>query len=253
MLPAHVAIIMDGNGRWALKRGRPRVYGHIRGAQKVQTIVETASACGIKVLTLYAFSTENWTRPQAEIQVLWKILQKFLTTKIDQLQKQNVRLHVLGELERFPKELQFSIQQAVAALSQNTGLQLCFALSYGSQRELSTGFKNLLTTAIQNGQSVDQISVESIEKNLSHYLWTKDLQPYDQVDFLIRTSGEQRLSNFLLWQAAYAEFYFTPTLWPDFGEKEFRTALKEFATRDRRFGGTPSAPLFPTSSGGALT
>lgn len=233
MIPNHVAIIMDGNGRWAQKRGHPRAFGHIRGASRIRPIVEHAQALGIRALTLYAFSTENWNRPQAELDALWKILKKFLAKEEKTLAKNNVRLRVIGEVERLGLDVRQVLDPVLERLSSNTGLQLTFAVSYGSQREIVRAARLFAKDCLTDERKVDELD----EGLFDRYLWTGDLGPLSRVDLVIRTSGEIRISNFLLWQAAYAEFYFTDVCWPDFGPSHLDKALASFQKRDRRFGG----------------
>lgn len=233
LVPSHVAIIMDGNGRWANRRGRPRAYGHVRGVSRIKPIVDYASNCGIKVLTLYAFSTENWNRPQAELSVLWRLLKKFLQREIDALDRNGIRLKVIGEVWRLGLDVQEVLLPAIERLSRNSGLVLCFAVSYGSKREIAAAVGKILEGVLAKG---GQPSVEEIEKLLSSHLWTSDLGSDSNVDLLIRTSGEKRLSNFLLWQSAYAELSFLDVLWPDFSVEHFKQCLSDYGQRERRFG-----------------
>jgi undecaprenyl diphosphate synthase len=232
-VPRHVAIIMDGNGRWAQRRHHPRVYGHIRGASKIKPIVREANRLGIKALTLYAFSTENWSRPEAELKVLWKLLKKYLQREVDELDRQGVRLHVIGEIERLDDDVREVLDGALKRLSGNTGLQLVFAVSYGSRRELSRATRLFAEDCAAGRRKPDEMN----EELMNRYLWTSQLGGLSDVDLVIRTSGEKRVSNFLLWQAAYAEFYFTDLCWPDFGIQNLKEAIEEYSSRDRRFGG----------------
>ena len=203
---------MDGNGRWAQRRGHPRVFGHIRGSARVKTVVREANHLGVKALTLYAFSTENWKRPEAERSVIWKLLKKYLKQNIDELHEENVRLRVIGERERLDPDLRTALDEAVERLSENTGMQLTFALSYGSQRELCRAAK-LFAEDCLSGKA----SPESMDENvMERYLWTSQLEDFAPVDLFIRTSGEYRVINFMLWQSAYAEFVFTGVFWPYF-------------------------------------
>ncbi|AKL97652.1 isoprenyl transferase [Endomicrobium proavitum] len=223
-VPLHVAIIMDGNGRWAKRRALPRVFGHKQGVKTVKNIVKAADALGIKVLTLYAFSTENWKRPQKEIGALFSLLKQFIKIDFKEFADAGIRLRILGDLKKFPKDLQKEIIEVVKTTSRNKGLQLNIALNYGARQELARAF-NL---AIKKG--VKKVS----DKIISSFLYTAG-QP--DPDLLIRTSGEQRISNFLLWQIAYSEIYVTKKLWPDFSDKDLKEAIKEYQKRERRFGG----------------
>jgi undecaprenyl diphosphate synthase len=247
-LPKHVAIIMDGNGRWAQRRHRPRVYGHIRGASRVKAVVQEADRLGVKVLTLYAFSTENWSRPESELRVLWKLLARYLKKEVADLERNNVRLKIFGEVERLPAEVRQTLENAIERLSKNTGLCLCFAVSYGSRRELTRAAQLFAEDCAQGKAKPSEMS----EAVLERYLWTSELGTLSDVDLVIRTSGEQRVSNFLLWQAAYAEFVFLEICWPDFNAEHFKSAIETYGARERRFGGT--ATLFASSAGtGAAT
>lgn len=229
-VPRHVAIIMDGNGRWATRRSLPRVAGHRAGAEAVRRTMQAAVDSGVEVLTLYAFSSENWRRSEDEVSDLKGLMRFYLERELGTLQKEKVRLKLIGEPAAFGNELYDRLQQAVEETKGNDRLTLVVALNYGSQAEIA-GAARALATAAKNGDlDPDSIDVSAIE-NLLH---TRDLPP---LDLLIRTSGEVRLSNFLLWQAAYAELHFVDTLWPDFDETAFHAALGEFARRQRRFGG----------------
>lgn len=232
-IPAHVAIVMDGNGRWAMRRGYPRVFGHIRGAKRVKDIVREADRLGVKALTLFAFSTENWTRPESEVQVLWKILKKYLLREMAELHARNVRMRVIGQIERLDRDVREVVLNAVERLSGNTGLQLTFALSYGSRAEMVRAARLYAEDCIRKNRSPSNLTEEEFEK----FLWTSDLGELSDVDLMIRTSGEHRVSNFLLWQASYAEYCFVEPCWPDFSIEHFRAALGTYRARDRRFGG----------------
>jgi undecaprenyl diphosphate synthase len=229
-IPRHVAIIMDGNGRWAAERGLPRTEGHRRGADSVQTIVEVCSDLGIEFLTLYAFSTENWKRPKTEVAALMKMLERFLKTKTEEMLKQNVRLQAIGRLHDLPDAVQNQLHKSIAQTSQNTGLTLILALSYGAREEILDGIRSLLDS-VEKGH-LDKAMIDA--DVFSKHLYTRY---YPDPDLLIRTSGEMRLSNFLLWQLSYTEFYITQTLWPDFRKEQFHEAIREYTRRDRRFGG----------------
>lgn len=234
--PAHVAIIMDGNGRWAKARGYPRFYGHIRGAARVREIVKECKRQGIKALTLYAFSTENWNRPQEELDVLWRLLIKYVRKEVKELNANGVRLSVLGEFERLPEKVKIELNDAIKLLDHNSGLQLNFALSYGGRAEIVQAAQKLVEEGLQKGSSKDQLVSLFTEQNFERHLWTSSLGKHSNVDLMIRTSGEVRLSNFLLWQCAYAEFDFPTVLWPDFTVDEFRLSLERYANRERRYG-----------------
>lgn len=227
--PKHIGIIMDGNGRWAQLRGRPRTFGHIKGARVAKKIVTASAELGIENLTLYAFSTENWLRPETEVAFLMKLLSRYLVRETNNLVKENIRFSVIGELERLPKELRSAVQKTVSATQHCTGMRLIFALSYGSRREIVETAK-ALALQVKNGE-LDIASID--EKIFSENLST---HPAPDLDLMIRTSGEQRVSNFLLWQSAYSELYFTKTLWPDFNRQELNKIIEHFSSRQRRFG-----------------
>lgn len=228
--PRHVAIIMDGNGRWAARRRLPRLAGHRKGVEAVRTVSRAARDLGVEALTLYAFSTENWTRPPDEVSSLMGLLRQFLRRDVAELVQANVRLRVLGDLTPFAVDLRREIAEAVAATRANTGPILAIALNYGSRAELAGAARELALRAVAGDCDAHAIDEASLDAALN----TADLPP---LDLLIRTSGEQRLSNFMLWQAAYAELVFVDTLWPDFGAAEFEAALADFRSRERRFGG----------------
>ncbi len=231
-LPSHVAIIMDGNGRWAQRRSRARVHGHIRGARRVKAIVREASKVGIKALTLFAFSTENWLRPESERRVLWSLLSKYLLREREELKRENVRLRVIGEVGRLDPALRKTLDETVRFLDSCSGLTLTFAVSYGARRELVVAAQEFARHCIATGLDPSVLDEEMLES----FLATKELGSLADVDLVIRTGGELRMSNFLLWQAAYAEYYFTETCWPDFVPDEFRSAIESFAGRERRYG-----------------
>lgn len=233
-IPRSVGIIMDGNGRWAQSRGRPRFFGHVRGSSRVEEIVRAAADYGVQALTLYAFSTENWKRPEAEREVLWKLLVKHLRRQVPNLMKQNVRLRVMGELDRLPVDAQEEVSKAVATLAQNTGLVLTFAVSYGSRREIVSAAQRW-SDDLRDGKA------GVTEEDFSKYLWTSDMGELADLDLLVRTSDEKRISNFLLWQAAYAELVFVPEHWPDFTAERFHDVMKEYSKRDRRMGAVQSS------------
>ncbi|WP_312193283.1 isoprenyl transferase, partial [Exiguobacterium sp.] len=217
-VPEHVAIIMDGNGRWAQKRGLPRIMGHREGMKSIREVVRVANELGIKSLTLYAFSTENWTRPEEEVSFLMKLPAQFLESDLKELDAQNVKVEVAGEVSRLPHFTREAVEQAKLDTQHNTGLRLIFALNYGGRDELVQVMQKLGEQVQAGTLSPDAITTETIERELMTGSVT-------DVDFVIRTSGEQRLSNFLLWQAAYAEFYFTDVLWPEFRRNAFLAAI----------------------------
>lgn len=229
-IPTHVAIIMDGNGRWAKKRNMPRVKGHYEGMQTVKKITKYASKLGIKYLTLYAFSTENWARPKEEVSYLMDLPEKMFTSFMPELMENNVKVEVIGVVEKLPENTRKAVEDAIEQTKNNTGLKLIFALNYGSKDEIVTAVKRIAQGAANNEYKVEEIDEQLISDNL----FTKDTP---DPDLLIRTSGEQRISNFLLWQIAYSEFIFTKVAWPDFVEEELYKALLEYQSRDRRFGG----------------
>jgi undecaprenyl diphosphate synthase len=221
-MPRHVAIIMDGNGRWAKKRMLPRAMGHRRGVETVRDIVRAAGELGLETLSLYAFSSENWKRPEEEINDLMALMRDFIKSDLDTFAKNDVRLKIIGDYKALSADIVEMLEESIARTSKNSRTTLAVALNYGSQDEM--------VRAARAAAAQGEISASSIEANLD----TAGLPP---LDLLIRTSGEQRLSNFMLWQAAYAEFWFTETLWPDFSKDEFAAALNEFARRERRYGG----------------
>ena len=229
---------MDGNGRWAQRKGRPRVLGHIRGCGRVKPVVREADRLGVKALTLYAFSTENWSRPEGEIALLWRLLKKYLVREADELHRRNIRFCVIGEIERLSSDVREVVERTVERLKDNTGLVLTFAVSYGARRELARAAR-LFAEDVAAGKRQPE---EMNETLMNEYLWTAELGELAEVDMLLRTSGEMRVSNFLLWQAAYAELCFDDVCWPDFGPAHLRAALEEYASRERRFGGVPEKP-----------
>ncbi len=228
-LPTHVAVIMDGNGRWAKQRGLPRVEGHRNGVESVRAVVRAAGEVGIKYLTLYAFSVENWNRPQDEVDTLMKYLARFLKNEIGELTRNNVRLEVIGQIYRLPEFVQEQLKKTQAALAKHNGLTLILALSYGGRQEIVEGVR-AIASKVKTGKLEP---AEITEQVISQHLYTHQ---YPDPDLLIRTSGELRVSNFLLWQISYAEFVVTPTLWPDFRKAELFAALEEYTRRQRRFG-----------------
>ena len=229
VLPVHVAIIMDGNGRWAKERSLPRVEGHRRGAESVRSVLRTAARLGVKYLTLYAFSVENWNRPQDEVDTLMKYLAHYLKSEQREMNDNNVKLQAIGQTSRLPEFVRDQLEATREALSQNTGTTLTLALSYGGRTELVDAVRGIAEKA-RDGE-IDPAKIS--EQTISGHLYTSDMP---DPDLLIRTSGEMRVSNFLLWQISYAELVVTDRLWPDFGEPEFCAALEEFAGRNRRFG-----------------
>lgn len=232
-IPHHIAIIMDGNGRWAQKRHLPRVAGHKQGMQTVKTITIAASNLGVKVLTLYAFSTENWKRPSSEVNYLMQLPIRFFSTFVPDLVKNNVRVMVMGDIQRLPAKTQQAVNDAIADTANCDGMVLNFALNYGSRDEITRAVQEV-AAAVQAGT----ISPEAIDEELiSQHLMTAPLGEFAAPDLLIRTSGEERISNFLLWQLAYSELEFVPEHWPDFDAESLRRAIVEFQGRHRRFGG----------------
>ena len=229
-IPRHVAIIMDGNGRWAAQRGLPRVAGHRAGAEAVRRSLRAAAECGAEVLTLYAFSSENWRRSEEEVSDLKGLMAYYLEREFTSLEKEGVRLKLVGDYSAFGPELSARLDRAVERLDGNRRLTLVIALNYGSRAEIAAAAQSLAAKAAAGEIEVAAIDEKAIEAELQ----TRDLPP---LDLLIRTSGEVRLSNFLLWQAAYAELLFLPILWPDFDEAAFRSAVSEYSARERRFGG----------------
>jgi undecaprenyl diphosphate synthase len=228
-LPTHVAIIMDGNGRWAKQRGMPRVEGHRNGVESVRAIVRACGEVGVKYLTLYAFSVENWNRPKDEVDTLMKYLARFLKNEIGELNRSNVRLEAIGQIWRLPEAVQEQLEKTKAALAKNNGLTLVLALSYGGRTELVEATR-AIAAKVKTGQ-LDPAEIN--ERVISEHLYTRHSP---DPDLMIRTSGEMRVSNFLLWQISYAELVVTQTLWPDFRKAQFFEALEEYARRHRRFG-----------------
>jgi len=228
-LPRHVAIIMDGNGRWAKKRLMNRVNGHKRGVETVRSIVTCARKLGIEVLTLYAFSTENWSRPAAEVKALMLLLKRFLAKEQDELDRENIRLNVIGQRSRLPLDVQNQIHGAMEKTCGNTGMILNLALSYGGREEITRAVQTIVDEVAQGKLHVRDITEETVAERL----YTGG-QP--DLDLLVRTSGEMRLSNFMLWQIAYAEIFITDTLWPDFSPEEFLDIVRQYQSRERRYG-----------------
>ena len=229
-IPKHVAIILDGNGRWAKSKGMPRNYGHTVGAKNVETVCQAADELGIEYLTLYAFSTENWNRPDSEVAALMKLLESYLKNCIRTANKNNMRVRVIGELSRLSESFQKKIQELEEVSAANTGLNLTIAINYGSRDEMLRGMRKMYAD-LRDGKLQEN---EIDETHFEAYLDTKDIP---DPDLLIRTCNEQRISNFLLWQLAYTEFYFTPVPWPDFTKEELMKAVEAYNHRDRRYGG----------------
>ncbi len=227
----HVAIIMDGNGRWAESRGLSRIEGHREGIKRVREIIDASIKLNLKALTLYVFSMENWQRPKREVSALMELLVLYLKSEMRKFARDNVVFRAIGDLEKFPVTIQKMLKEFEMITAKNTGLMLTGALSYSGREEIIKAVKKMLGAGIK--------PEEINEKNVENYLYTAGIP---DPDLIIRTSGEMRLSNFLLWQAAYSEFYFTETLWPDFGKKEFLSAVAEYNKRERRFGTVPSKP-----------
>jgi undecaprenyl diphosphate synthase len=230
-LPKHLAIIMDGNGRWAKQQGLLRALGHESGTKSVKVIIEASAKLGIEFLTLYAFSTENWNRPKLEVETLMKVLINSLKKELPTLQNNNIKLNAIGNLEKLPKSAQKELLDVIDKTKDNTQMTLTLALSYGSREELVSAVKNICSKVKNNIISIDSID-DSI---INEHLYTQNLP---DVDLLIRTSGEHRISNFLLWQIAYSELYFTDILWPDFKEQDLYEAIISYQKRERRFGKT---------------
>lgn len=229
-MPKHVAIIMDGNGRWAKQQGKMRTTGHRAGMERMVNIVRVSSDIGLDVLTLYAFSTENWKRPKLEVDTLFSLLVEYIRREIDELHRNNVRLVVMGDYQKLPSTAVMEVNRGMDMTKNNTGMVLNIALNYGSRAELVRAVQQIAKKAGENVLSWEKIDETDIQKEL----YTAALP---DPDLLIRTSGEQRLSNYLLWQLAYSEFYFTKVPWPDFSPEELKKAVEEYSNRDRRYGG----------------
>lgn len=227
-IPCHVAIIMDGNGRWARERNLPRLAGHRAGTENLRRVLEACTDFGIEYLTIYAFSTENWERPEAEVRGLMNILEDVIDRELDELHKNGVQLRHLGRLERLKPELQRKVQEAIDLTRENTSLVLNIAWNYGGRDEIIHAIQSLMADGIRPDQVTEDL--------VNRYLYTKGCP---DPDLIIRTSGEFRVSNFLIWQGAYSEWYVTPTYWPDFGREELLKSLHEFSSRERRFGRVP--------------
>jgi undecaprenyl diphosphate synthase len=230
-LPAHIAIIMDGNGRWARQRNFPRILGHKQGINSVRTVVETSSLLGVEALTLYAFSVENWKRPRHEVEGLWRLLRYYLRHELNTLMRNDIQLVAIGRVESLPAAAHDELQSVIEKTSNNRGMRLNLAINYGGRTELVDAVNAMLDNARLEG-NLD--SLEITEESISEHLYTAGLK---DPDLLIRTSGEMRVSNFLLWQIAYSEIYVTETLWPDFGRSDLLEAISAYQNRERRFGG----------------
>jgi undecaprenyl diphosphate synthase len=228
-LPVHIAIIMDGNGRWAKKRLLNRIKGHEKGSKTVRTVVRCCREIGIRYLTLYAFSTENWQRPKKEVDALMVLLIKFLQSELNELVENNIRLRVIGQVDRLPSEVRNALQETMAATKDKTGMDLILALSYGGRAEIVAMVQSLAEKIKRGLVEPESITAETV----ADHLYTRDIP---DPDLLIRTSGEMRISNFLLWQIAYSEIFVTPTLWPDFSKDELLQILQDYQRRERRFG-----------------
>jgi len=241
-IPAHIAIIMDGNGRWAKRRGLPRVAGHRAGVARVRSVVEDCSRLGVKALTLYAFSAENWKRPRAEVDMLWRLLRYYLRRELEDLQRNDIRLQSSGRVEALPPRAYEELRAAERATARNQGMVLNLAINYSARNELVDAVNSILDEARIQGRLNDLVVDEAM---ISRSLYTSSLP---EPDLLIRTSGEMRLSNFLLWQIAYAELYVTDTLWPDFNRTELLRAVLDFQKRERRYGGLSSPEPVPEAA-----
>jgi undecaprenyl diphosphate synthase len=235
-IPAHIAVIMDGNGRWAKRRGLPRFAGHKAGVARVRTVVEDCSRMGVRALTLYAFSAENWKRPRTEVDLLWRLLRFYLRHEIEDLQRNNIRLQSSGRVEALPQRVYEELQTVERATARNQGMTLNLAINYSARNEIVDAVNALIDEA-RIEERLPSLVID--EQMISRRLYTSGLP---EPDLLIRTSGEMRISNFLLWQIAYAELYVTDTLWPDFDRTELLRAILDFQRRERRFGGLSSTP-----------
>ena len=229
-IPQHIAIILDGNGRWAKAKGMPRNYGHTAGARNVETVCQAAHDLGVKYVTMYAFSTENWTRPEGEVEALMKLLESYLKNCIKTADKNNMRVRVIGDTTRLSERFQERIRELEAASAKNDGLNLQIAINYGSRDEMTRAMRRMSEDVAAGKRKPEEITESVFEEYL-------DTAGIPDPDLLIRTSGELRLSNFLLWQLAYSEFYFTDVPWPDFHKEELERAIEAYNKRDRRFGG----------------
>ena len=233
-IPTHLAIILDGNGRWAKKRGLPRNFGHLKGCDNVEPVCKAAFDLGIKYVTMYAFSTENWKRPQSEVDELMKLLAKYMKDAMKLSVKHNMRVRIIGDKKGLSDELNKLIAELEELSKDFTGLQLQIAVNYGGRDEIRRAFKNILIKAEKDG-----VSYSELAENISEELISKNLDTADipDPDLMIRTSGEQRISNYMIWQLAYTEYFFTDTLWPDFSKKDLEEAIEFYSGRERRFGG----------------
>ncbi len=229
-IPRHIAVILDGNGRWAKAKGLPRKMGHVQGAKTIEEVCELMWNHGVEYFTVYAFSTENWKRSEEEVSALMTILREYMVKSIQRANANNMRVRIIGEKSRLAKDIQESIAALEQATAENTGLKFTIAINYGSRDEITRAVRRIASRAADGEISAEGITEDMISAEL-------DTAGYPDPDLLIRTSGEQRISNFLLWQCAYSEFYFTDVLWPDFGEKDLVAALEAYAGRDRRYGG----------------
>jgi undecaprenyl diphosphate synthase len=238
--PQHIAIIMDGNGRWAQRRHLPRIAGHRAGVASARQVIESCARLGIQALTLYAFSMENWRRPKTEIDFLMRLLREYLRKELPEIHRNNIRLIVIGRLDHLPEAVRKDVQDAMDFTAKNSGMKLTVALNYGGRAELVDAFNSILDHVRNNGSTFPRVD----EKIISEHLYTAGLP---DPDLLIRTSGEMRVSNFLLWQIAYAEIYVTETLWPDFNRVRLLEALLEFQKRERRYGGLNEPPSRQTA------
>ncbi len=230
-IPQHVAVIMDGNGRWAKQRGKDRLEGHHQGAKAARTTVEAAAEIGVKYITLYAFSMENWNRPKDEVAGLMSLLLSSIASQLSDLIKNNIRLKIIGDTSLLPPDVFAQVNQAVQKSQNNTGLTAIIALSYGSRNEIVNAVKNIVADYKSHPQDIEKFT----EEDFANYLYTKDIP---DPELLVRTSGELRISNFLLWQLSYSELYFTNVLWPDFSKEDFFEAVYNYQQRERRFGKT---------------
>ncbi len=229
-LPRHVAVIMDGNGRWAALRGQPRIAGHRAGVEAVRAAVDTGARLGLQALTLYAFSTENWKRPRLEVDALMRMLRRYIRLEIDEIDRQHIRFQAIGRTDSLAENVRREIDRATERTAGNTGMVLSVALNYGGRAEIVDAVRAAMRHLLAEGKSADELTEERLEREL----YTRGLP---ELDLLVRTSGEMRLSNFLLWQTAYSEIYVTETLWPDFRRTQLLEAILDFQRRDRRFGG----------------
>jgi undecaprenyl diphosphate synthase len=240
-LPSHIAIIMDGNGRWAKNKGKARVFGHKNGVESVRQVTEGAAELGVQYLTLYAFSTENWNRPKAEVTALMTLLVTTISKETKTLNKNNIRLHAIGNLDNLPKIAKRELLNSIEKTAQNTGLNLILALSYSAKWEITQAMTDIAIKVKGGELSPEEITEDTIQSHLC-------TAQFPNPELLIRTSGEHRISNFLLWQIAYSELYFTPTLWPDFRKADLEEAILSFQQRERRFGKTSEQLETPTNA-----